>query len=233
VGVGLILVFPRDAPKAVSAARPEVATPRDPDDKARPLDRRVGCHYSFMHENLMDMNHQFLHRRSMGSIATVFLEMREGEGWIEADYTFSRSEGRQPIGEKFMIGNRRRTGTGRQHDLMTIRTDYPYQSLSFWRGGHDNPALDLWNVYVPLDREQRTNQTFGLMNIRRPSIPGMIRLLWPFIAWFTNGIFAEDQWIVEEEQKAYDRQGADWNQEIFPVIQGLRRLLIRHGVPLA
>jgi hypothetical protein len=37
---------------------------------------------------------------------------------------------------------------------------------------------------------------------------------------------------VEEEQKAFDRQGADWNQEIFPVIQALRRLLVRRGVAL-
>ena len=26
------------------------------------------CHYSFMHENLMDMNHQFLHRRTTGKV---------------------------------------------------------------------------------------------------------------------------------------------------------------------
>jgi hypothetical protein len=34
------------------------------------------------------------------------------------------------------------------------------------------------------------------------------------------------------EQKAFDAQGADWNQEIFPMIQGLRRVLLRQGVPL-
>jgi hypothetical protein len=50
--------------------------------------------------------------------------------------------------------------------------------------------------------------------------------------WFTNGIFTEDRWIVEEEQKAFDSQGADWNQEVFPVIQSLRALLGREGVAL-
>jgi hypothetical protein len=87
-------------------------------------------------------------------------------------------------------------------------------------------------VYIPVNREQRINHTFGLMMIRKPTIPGLIYLLWPFIIGFTEGIFAEDRWIVEEEQKAFDRQGADWNQEIFPVIKRLRSLLIRRGIAL-
>jgi hypothetical protein len=120
----------------------------------------------------------------------------------------------------------------RPRDLMTITTDYPYQSLRFWTAGSEHPALDLWNAYVPTDRAQRANHTLGLMMIRKPAIPGLIQLLWPFIIWFTEGIFAEDRRIVEEEQKAFDRQGADWNQEIFPVIQALRALLIERGVPM-
>ena len=230
---GLVFVFPGDPARAPAAPFPDVPAHGDPAYRTRRLDRRIACHYSFMHENLMDMNHQFLHRRSMKSIVTQFLAMREGDGWIEADYTFARSGGRQPLGEKFMIGSERAAGGGPACDLMTVRTDYPYQSLKFWRSGREAPALDLWNVYVPLDRDQRTNRTFGLMSIRRPAIPGAIHLLWPFIARFTDGIFAEDQWIVEEEQKAFDRQGADWNQEIFPIIQALRRLLVRRGMPMA
>lgn len=70
------------------------------------------------------------------------------------------------------------------------------------------------------------------MSIRTPSIPGLIHLMWPFIAWFTDGIFAEDRHIVELEQKAFDHQGAGWNQEIFPIIQKLRGVLIRQGVPM-
>jgi phenylpropionate dioxygenase-like ring-hydroxylating dioxygenase large terminal subunit len=231
---GLVWVFPGDLARAAAARFPEIPAAGDPAFKTRRLDRRIACHYSFMHENLMDMNHQFLHRRSMKRIVTSFLAMREGDGWVEADYTFERRGGRQPLGEKFMIEVARGggPGSGPARDLMTIRTDYPYQSLKFWSSGRDAPALDLWNVYVPLDRDQRTNRTFGLMSIRKPAIPGAIHLLWPFIARFTDGIFAEDQWIVEEEQKAFDRQGADWNQEIFPVIQALRRLLVRRGVAL-
>jgi len=71
-----------------------------------------------------------------------------------------------------------------------------------------------------------------LINIRRPSLPGLLDLLWPVIIYFTNGIFAEDRWVVEMEQRAFDAQGADWNQEIFPVILRVRDLLIRKGVPI-
>jgi hypothetical protein len=35
---------------------------------------------------------------------------------------------------------------------------------------------------------------------------------------------------VEAEQRAYETQGGDWNQEIFPVIIDLRELLMKHGV---
>ncbi len=70
------------------------------------------------------------------------------------------------------------------------------------------------------------------MMIRKPSIPGLKYFFWPFIAWFTEGIFGEDRWIVEEEQRAFDRQGADWNQEISPVILSLKKLSIERGIPL-
>ena len=82
-----------------------------------------------------------------------------------------------------------------------------------------------------MDKDQRINHTFGMIMIEKPPIPGLIHLLWPFIVWFTEGIFREDRRIVELEQKAHDNQGADWNQEIFPVILDLRALLVRGGVP--
>jgi phenylpropionate dioxygenase-like ring-hydroxylating dioxygenase large terminal subunit len=230
---GLIFVFPGDASKKAEVPFPEVPSANDPRYKTRYLDRRVNCHYSFMHENLMDMNHQFLHRRLMGRIKTIFQELRTDENWIEADYTFARTAGRQPLGEKFMIGKRPQPTEQRAKDLMTIRTEYPYQTLKFWTAGSQEPALDLWNVYIPVDREQRINHTYGLMMIKRPSIPGLIHVLWPFITWFTDSIFAEDRWIVEEEQKAFDAQGADWNQEVFPVMRALKKLLTEQGIPLS
>lgn len=228
---GLIFVFPGDAAKAADAGFPDVPSWHDPKYKTRYLDRQVGCHYSFLHENLMDMNHQFLHRRIMSSIRTGFLDLRHGDDWVEVDYTFSRV-GKQPIGEKVMLGKLNAPTAERPRDLMTVSTRYPHQRLKFWTAGSEHPALDLWITYVPLDREQRINHTFGLMNIRKPSIPGLMELLWPFVVWFTEGIFTQDRWIVELEQAAFDRQGGDWNQEIFPAILQLRNVLLRQGLPL-
>jgi phenylpropionate dioxygenase-like ring-hydroxylating dioxygenase large terminal subunit len=228
---GLVFVFPGNVARVAEVQFPEVSLADDPHYKTRYLDRQVNCHYSFMHENLMDMNHQFLHRRLMGGIRTTFLELRKLPHAVEVDYTFRRIKGSQSLGEKFILKRARRL-TGSKQDLMTICTTYPYQTLRFWTAGSKDPALNLWNVYVPVDRAQRRNHTFGLMMIRKPSIPGLIHLLWPFIIWFTNGIFSQDRWIVEEEQKAFDRQGADWNQEVFPVIQNLRNLLGQEGIAL-
>jgi len=193
---GLIFVFPGDAEIASSVPFPDVPSFDDPHYKTRFLDRRVDCHYSFMHENLMDMNHQFLHRRLMGSIQTRFLALRPGTDRVEVDYTFSRAGGGQHIGEKFILGKRPEATAERSKDLMTIATEYPYQTLRFWTAGSEEPALDLWNAYIPIDAAQRVNHTYGLMMIRRPSFPGLVHLLWPFIVSFTNGIFAEDRWIV-------------------------------------
>jgi renierapurpurin 18,18'-hydroxylase len=90
-------------------------------------------------------------------------------------------------------------------------------------------VMNLWIVYVPLDAEQRTNRTFGLLSIRKPGVPFLLDMAWPLLVWFTERIFKEDRWIVEREQEAHDRQGADWNHEVFPVINELRALLRECG----
>jgi renierapurpurin 18,18'-hydroxylase len=229
---GFLFVFTGNPALAATVPLPEIPTWSDPAYRIRVLDRSIKCHYSFMHENLMDMNHQFLHRSLMGSIRPTLLDVREGENWVEVDYTFTRAAGKQPLGERFMISRSKYVPKEGHHDVMTIRTGYPYQSLKFWTAGSKDPALDLWNCYVPTDREQRANQTYGLIMVRKPGVPGMIHLLWPFIVWFTNGIFGQDRDIVEAEQRAHDLQGADENQEIFPAIQKLKLMLARQGVPL-
>ena len=226
---GLVFVYPGDLSNFDKVAFPEVPAQSDSHYKTRYLDRQVECHYSFMHENLMDMNHQFMHRRLMGSIQTTLLALRPGSRSVEVDYTFARKGGGQPLGEKLILGQAMQD---RKQDLMTIRTDYPYQTLKFWTAGSEHPALDLWNVYVPVDTEQRINHTLGLMMIRKPPVPGLMHLLWPAVVWFTEGIFRQDRWIVEQEQRAFDAQGEDQNQEIFPAILCLRKVLREGGVPI-
>ncbi|MBH5388573.1 hypothetical protein [Bradyrhizobium diversitatis] len=100
---------------------------------------------------------------------------------------------------------------------MTIRTDYPHQSLRLWTSG-EKPVLHVWLGYTPVDSDQRKNRTFILLSVRRPKIPGLLELAWPLLAKFTDRVLGEDREIVEMEQVAYDAQGGDWNQEVFPAI---------------
>ncbi|RKF30668.1 aromatic ring-hydroxylating dioxygenase subunit alpha [Paraburkholderia fungorum] len=227
---GLIFVFPGNAALADERPLPAFGSVSDKKYKTRRFGRPVNCHYSFMHENLMDMNHQFLHRRQMGQMRARSLGRRRGEGWVEVDYTFARMAGQQPIGEAIVFGQSRKSGGDNDKDVMTIRTEYPYQTLQI-RTSEQTLVMDLWIVYVPLDREQRTNRTFGLLSIRKPGIPGVLNLAWPLLVWFTERIFKEDREIVEAEQRAHDSQGADWNHEVFPVINELRDLLRESGAP--
>ncbi|MEJ0043087.1 MAG: hypothetical protein WDM81_13150 [Rhizomicrobium sp.] len=123
-----------------------------------------------MHENLFDMNHQFLHRSLMGTIKATCLGRRQGEDWCEVDYTFTRTAGSQSLGEAAILNVMRAPEAGVNADLMTIRTGYPYQNLKVWVNGGD-PVLDVWLGYTPLDAEQKTNRTFGYLSVKRPKIP--------------------------------------------------------------
>jgi len=227
---GLIFIFPGDPALAEARLPASLGAKADPAYKTRELNREVDAHYTFMHENLFDMNHQFLHRKQMGMIKARCLGRRHGENWAEVDYTFSRTDGNQTVGEAAIVGLIRKRGDGDFTDLMTIRTDYPHQHLKVWVGDGE-PVLNVWLGYTPLDKAQRTNRTFGYLSVKRPKIPGLIDAAWPFITMFTEQIFKEDKEIVEMEQSAHDAQGADWNNEVFPPIRDLREVLARCGVP--
>jgi hypothetical protein len=195
------------------------------------FERTVKCHYSFMHENLMDMTHQFLHRRLMSGIQPVLLGYRSGPNWIEAQYKFD--SGKQHAGAELMIlSGKDAAVVDRNYELMTIRTDYPSQELIVYRARSETPAIRLWTSYVPLDAEQRRHRSVGLLMIRKPRLPGLIYLAWPVIRYFAESIFAQDRAAIEEEQRAYDFQGADRNCEISPVLLELRRILMSCGVPI-
>jgi len=228
---GLIFVFPGDAGLAGTMPLPPLGSVANKAYKTRRFGREVACHYSFMHENLMDMNHQFLHRKQMGKMRARSLGRRRGDDWVEVDYTFSREAGQQPIGEALVFGQNRKNSKIEHKDVMTIRTQYPFQTLQI-RTSEGTLVMDLWICYVPLDREQRTNRTFGLLSVKRPKIGALLDIAWPLLVWFTERIFAEDRWIVEREQEAHDAQGEDWNHEVFPVINELRDLLRQCGAPV-
>lgn len=229
---GLVFIFPGNPALAEHRKHSAIGLKGDPRYLTRRLNRDVACHYTFMHENLFDMNHQFLHRRQMGLIRTRCLGRRQGDSWCEVDYTFHRAAGRSSFGEAAILNvfDNKRDETA--DDLMTIRTDYPYQSVRFWVNG-DEPVLDVWLSYTPIDAKQNTNRTFGYLSVKKPRIAGLLYLAWPLVTWFTESIFREDKEIVEREQAAYDAQGVDLNNEIFPAICDLRALLARCGSPSA
>jgi len=225
----LIFIFPGDPALAEERLPPALGAKADKAYKTRRLNREVAAHYTFMHENLFDMNHQFLHRKQMGMMKARCLGRRHGDDWAEVDYTFSRTEGAATLGESAILGVVRKRGEGNNKDLMTIRTEYPYQHLRVWVGGGE-PVLNVWLGYLPLDKAQRSTRVFGYLSVKRPGIPGVLDLAWPFITIFTERIFHEDKVIVEMEQAAHDAQGADWNNEVFPPIRDLREVLARCGI---
>jgi hypothetical protein len=67
--------------------------------------------------------------------------------------------------------------------------------------------------------------------VKKAKWPFLTHMAWPFIAWFTERIFREDKVIVEQEQAAWDAQGQDRNNEVFPALLDLRALLRRNGAP--
>jgi phenylpropionate dioxygenase-like ring-hydroxylating dioxygenase large terminal subunit len=225
---GLIFLFPGD-PALSDARRPRALGARaDRTYKTRELNREVAAHYTFMHENLFDMNHQFLHRRQMGMVKASCLGRDSGENWAEVRYTFDRTSGSATIGEGAILGMMRGVDESERKDRMVIRTDYPHQTLTFAMDDGD-PVLSVWLGYTPLDKAQRSNRTFGYLSVKRPKVPLLLDAAWPFITLFTESIFKEDKEIVEMEQAAHDAQGGDWNNEVFPPIKDLRSLLSRCG----
>lgn len=106
-----------------------------------------------------DMNHQFMHRKNMGSIRARCIGRDHGDGWAQVEYTFSRTAGKASIGERVIVDLVRKRGAPKKdfRDHMRIRTDYPTQSLRVWVGRDiqdtDDPVLDVWLDYTPLDAQ--------------------------------------------------------------------------------
>jgi renierapurpurin 18,18'-hydroxylase len=228
---GLVFVFPGDPGKADTTALPELPEFDSAQHKTMTFSRTVQCHYSFMHENLLDMNHQFLHRGILGKIQPELLGYVTGPQSVEARYLFTHVGGKKNRGAG-LLASEGIGGGGKSPDVITIRTAYPYQTLQLVPENAELPAFSLWVAYVPEDAEQRTNHVYGLLMIEKPPIPGALHLAWPFIRRFTERVFAEDRMAVEAEQRAWDEQDEDWNHEVFPLIVDVRDVLRTNGVPI-
>jgi phenylpropionate dioxygenase-like ring-hydroxylating dioxygenase large terminal subunit len=220
---GIVFIWPGAAAPAEPFER--IGAVANPAYKTRKFGTLVGCHYTFMHENLMDMNHQFLHRKTTGKTLMRYLGRRMGDDWLEVDYNFSRPGNKRPIGEAIMAGSLGKAGM-----KMTVRTEYPYQTMRVWADDGD-PLLNLWLGYTPVDTAQRRTRAFVTFSVRRPKFSASLDLVWPGVVWFTHRVLMEDFAILEMEQIAHNEQGADWNREVFPPINELRDLLRACGIP--
>ncbi|MFF5488666.1 Rieske 2Fe-2S domain-containing protein [Streptomyces virginiae] len=227
---GLVFVFPGAPEKAPGTPLPAVPAFASPKYQTMTFSRTVRCHYSFMHENLLDMNHQFLHRGVVGRLHPELLGYRTGPRSVEARYLFTHDGGKRNPGASVLAAEG--FGGGGSCDVMTIRTEYPYQTLDLVPEGAERPAFSLWAAYVPEDTEQRTCHTYGLLMIEKPRIPGVLQLAWPLIRRFTERVFAQDRLAVEAEQRAWEEQGGDRNHEVFPLILHVRKVLHANGVAL-
>jgi renierapurpurin 18,18'-hydroxylase len=224
---GMVFVFPGDPDRAAATPLPQLPEFDSQRHMTMAFSRTVACHYSFLHENLLDMNHQFLHRGVVGRIHPELLGYDAAADSVEVRYLFSHTGGKKSRGAGLLAGA---AGRGSPH-VVTIRTGYPYQTLQL-ASGADAPAFSMWAVYVPEDAGQRTSHAFGLLMIAKPRVPGALHLAWPLIRRFTERVFAEDRLAVEAEQRAWDEQGQDWNREVFPLILDVREVLRSNGVPI-
>ncbi len=225
---GLVFVFPGDPDRAARTLLPQLPEFDSAGHQTMMFSRTVACHYSFLHENLLDMNHQFLHRGVVGRIQPQLLDYRADPHSVQARYLFSHTGGRKSRGAGLLAASAGRTTP----HVVTIRTGYPYQTLQLAAEGGGSPAFSLWAAYVPEDAGQRTSHAYGLLMIAKPPVPGVLHLAWPFIRRFTERVFAEDRMAVEAEQRAWDQQGHDRNHEVFPLILDLRDVLRSNGVPI-
>jgi len=225
---GLVFIFPGDPDRAAVRPLPELPEFDSTRHQTMMFSRTVACHYSFLHENLLDMNHQFLHRGVVGRIQPHLLGYQADPHSVQARYLFSHTGGKKSRGAGLLAAAAGRTSS----HIVTIRTGYPYQTLQLAAEGTGSPAFSLWAAYVPEDAEQRTSHAYGLLMMAKPPVPVAMRLAWPFIRRFTERVFAEDRMAVEAEQRAWDEQGRDLNHEVFPLILDLRDVLRSNGVPM-
>jgi len=136
---GLVFVFPGDPAKADAAALPELPEFGSSRHRTMTFSRTVRCHYSFMHENLLDMNHQFLHRGILGKIQPKLLGYDTGPDHVEARYLFTHAGGKKDRGAGLLAAEGIRGAA--TPDVITIRTGYPYQTLKLVHEHAELPAF--------------------------------------------------------------------------------------------
>src|SRR2546429_4399336 len=152
---GLVFVFPGDPEKAPTAAFPELPEFDSSQHKTMTFSRTVQCHYSFMHENLLDMNHQFLHRGILGKIQPKLLGYDSGPRSVEARYLFTHAGGKKNRGANLLAAQG--VGGSKSPHVITIKTRYPYPTLQLVPADAPLPAVSLWGAHGPAGAGRRAS----------------------------------------------------------------------------
>jgi renierapurpurin 18,18'-hydroxylase len=111
---GLVFIFPGDPGRAADIPLPELPEFDSARHKTMTYSRVVECHYSFLHENLLDMNHQFLHRGIVGRIQPQLAGLR-GRPALGGGPVPVQPRRRQEIAGPRAAGLRRRPGSTARH----------------------------------------------------------------------------------------------------------------------
>ena len=96
---------PATRPRRTTTPLPDLPQYSSPKHKTMTFSRTVACHYSFMHENLLDMNHQFLHRGIVGRIQPKLLGYTSGPQSVEARYLFTHGGGKRNRGANLLAAD--------------------------------------------------------------------------------------------------------------------------------
>lgn len=244
---GMLFIFPGNPKLAHSAPVPDLHESTLPEFSAIHFTRVVNCHYSFLHENFMDMSHQVVHRRWVGGFELQPVYVRSDCTDVEVGYDLKIEQSSLAM-KLFLktVGLSRPSrsvdtvdaATSAHHVSSRIRCDaiiatrYPYQTLCAYHPDSKELLLKLWMAYVPVDYEQKISHPCGMLIVRKPRVAWVVPALRQIFEWFANRIFDEDKLVMEAEQAAYDAQGSDWNNEILPFIMELRKILVANGIPM-
>jgi len=179
-----------------------------------------------------------MHRKQMGFDQGALPRAAARRGLGAGRIQLQPHEGKSSVGNRSSWTSCASRGEAKKDfcDHMRIRTDYPMQSLKVWVG-----------------RDIKANRRSGSRCVAGLYAAGFAAAhqshLWVFVREeagragdhsrglaLRNLVHGEylprDKEIVEFEQRAYDAQGSDWNNEVFPPIRDLRGVLARCGKPI-
>lgn len=222
---GLIFIFPGDpklAPTRSIPDIPELAGNTGWASAIAQFDNQA--HHSMLLDNVSDFTHGFLHRKYQPFQGMKLLRLETIEERVELEYEAKIAA--HPWQDMFM----ERSGADSQ--LLRACYDYPYH-WSIAEGGR----VKLFLFVLP--RDESSNRHFFLlcMSPRSISLPGLRGWTLPFWLrqwmcdltrrYYMDPLFAEDVWVLEQEQLAWEKHWDRPAPEISPVAYAFEDLTIR------